>query len=57
MSKIFYNLLGLIGAIFMLVAYLFRKTLRDLATTEQKTAKPWLENFIILYVNKCLIFD
>ncbi len=57
MRQIFYILLGLIGVIFMSMAYLSNRILSILAPKEQKCAKPWLENFIILYVNKCLIFD
>lgn len=57
MRQVFYLLLGLIGVILMALAYLTSKILSIFAPTEQKNEKPWLEKFIVLYINKCLIYD
>jgi len=57
MRQVFYLLLGLIGVILMALAYLTGKILSIFAPTERKNEKPWLEKFIVLYINKCLIFD
>lgn len=41
----------------MSLVYLVSAILSIFAPKEQKSAKSWLEDFVILYVNKCLIYD
>lgn len=57
MKQIFYILVGLIGVILMSLARLVGKILSMFESAEQKSSKPWLENFVVLYINKCLTYD
>lgn len=57
MRQIFHILLGLIGLIFMSLSFLVSRILSFAAPLEQKGPKSWVESFVVLYVNKCLIYD
>ncbi len=57
MKKIIHVLLGLLAFIIMVPAYLLSKLFGIFVSEEEKRDKPWLENFIILYVTKCLTLD
>lgn len=59
MKTFFHIILGLLGLIFSLFYYLISrlKAGEDTGSKKLSDERPWLEDFIILYVNKCLLLD